>query len=276
MHPTFFLIFHFPLRTLFIDQRQSGSFELISWTIAMHLRSVSLHPENYPTRDHYPFNLRIFERTRSIHFSAPITFLIGENGTGKSTLLQAISRKCGIHIWEGFERTRYAVNPYEKDLFKAIDIEWTNGTVTGSFFASEIFQHFSQLLDEWASADPGVLDYFGGHSLLSQSHGQSLLSYFRARYKIKGLYLLDEPETALSPKSQLEFLQLLAKMSSTGDAQFIIATHSPVLLACPDAVILSFDHIPIRQVAYTETDYYNFFKEFMNNRESYLKGLASE
>ena len=94
------------------------------------------------------------------------------------------------------------------------------------------FKDFTHVLDEWAVSDPGQLEYFGGELLVTQSHGQSMMSYFRARYKIRGIYLLDEPETALSPKSQLELLDIINKNSLTGQAQFIIATHSPLLLAC--------------------------------------------
>ena len=105
----------------------------------------------------------------------------------------------------------------------------------GSFFGSSVFQDFARILDDWASTDPGQLAYFGGKSLLTQSHGQSIMSFFKARYAIKGLYLLDEPETALSPRTQIELLDLLTTMSAAGHAQFIIATHSPILLSCPGA-----------------------------------------
>jgi predicted ATPase len=119
-------------------------------------------------------------------------------------------------------------------------------------------------------ADPEMLKYFGGESLVTQSHGQSILSLFRARYKIKGLYFLDEPETALSPKSQLELLSILKEMSEAGHAQFIIATHSPLLLACPGAHIYSFDHIPIKRIGYEETDHYRIYKDFLEDRNKYV------
>ena len=205
-----------------------------------------------------------------------MTFFIGENGTGKSTLLKALSIKCGIHIWENNERKRCEINPYEKELYAAIDIEWRAGSVPRSFFASDIFRNFFQILDEWASVDAPILDYFGGKSLLTQSHGQSLISFFRARYQIKGLYFLDEPETALSPKSQMEFLDVLVRTSRNGHVQFVIATHSPILLACPESTIMSFDHIPIKSVAYEESEYYQFYKDFMNHREKYRTRFVSE
>jgi len=96
---------------------------------------------------------------------------------------------------------------------------------------------------------------------------------FRARYRIRGLYFLDEPETALSPKSQLELLKVLKDMGEAGHAQFIIATHSPILLACPGADILSFDEIPVRKINYEETEHYLVYKNFMENRDKYLKEM---
>ncbi|MBN1993792.1 MAG: AAA family ATPase [Anaerolineae bacterium] len=241
----------------------------------MHIKKVTLLPEKYPTTEHYPFNQPVFHQTKSITFYTPVTLFVGENGTGKSTFLEAIAHKCGIHIWRSAERTRYEVNPYEDELYRYITVEWANGKVPGSFFASDIFRHFTQSLDEWAAADPGMLQYFGGKSLITQSHGQSFMSFFRARYCLKGLYLLDEPETALSPRSQLGLINILIEMSRAGHAQFIVATHSPILLACPDAKIYSFDEIPVKSIAYEETDHYRLYKGFMENRNKYLTGVVS-
>jgi predicted ATPase len=222
----------------------------------MHLKSVTFHPDRYPAREHYPFTLDVFRRTSGLAFHTPVTLFVGENGTGKSTLLQALALKAGIYIWQERGRTRFDVNPYEETLHRYLSIEWTDGTVPD----------FARILDEWASTDPGLLDYFGGKSLLTQSHGQSIMSFFKARYAIKGLYLLDEPDTSLSPRTQLELLDLLAKMSAAGHAQFIIATHSPILLSCPGATIYSFDQTPIAPVPYDQTDHYKLYKAFMDNR----------
>jgi predicted ATPase len=151
-------------------------------------------------------------------------------------------------------------------------VKWTHGSVPGSYFSSETFKDFAKYLDEGATADPEMFKYFGGESLITQSHGQSLMSLFRSRYKIKGLYFLDEPETALSPKSQLELLSILSDMGRAGHAQFIIATHSPILLACPDADIYSFDQMPIKRIRYKETEHYKIYKDFMQNQDLYLPG----
>jgi predicted ATPase len=243
----------------------------------VHLKQVTLHPERYPKRDCYPFNLSIFQQSQSIPFTSPITLFVGENGTGKSTLLEALAYLCGIHIWRDPERRRFKYNPYENEFHQYLSIEWaTEERIYGSFFGSSIFRHFAQLLDEWAAADPGQLDYFGGKSLMTQSHGQSLLAFFESRYRIKGLYLLDEPETALSPRSQLALLDILARTTRKNQAQFIIATHSPLLLACPDAVIYSFDDAYIKQIAYEETMHYQLYKGFMEDRDKYLLSLGQE
>ena len=232
-----------------------------------HLLSVGLHPEKYPSDSHYPFSLPIFHQTREIVFDTPVTFFVGENGTGKSTLLEALALASNIHIWRKHETgTRYTFNQYEKLLYKYISIEWANGKVPGSYFSSEIFIDFREILDGWAASDPGQLQYFGGESLVTKSHGQSMMSYFRSRYQRKGIYFLDEPETALSPKSQLEFLDILSKSTKAGHSQFIIATHSPILLAYEDARIHRFDHSPTRIIKYRETEHYKIYKSFLLER----------
>ncbi|MHB8772197.1 MAG: AAA family ATPase [Syntrophales bacterium] len=231
----------------------------------MHLTGVTLHPAKYPTRGFYPFNLPLFQQTDRIAFPSPVTLFVGENGSGKSTLLRAIARACGIHIWQEAERRRFAPNPYEEALGDFLSVEWVDGRVPGSFFGSDSFRHFRQVLDEWAAADPGQLDYFGGRSLMTQSHGESLMSFFRSRYRIKGLYLLDEPETALSPKSQLGLLEVMQEAGQGGQAQFVIATHSPLLMAAPQAVIYNFDRIPLGQIAYRETEHYRIYRDFLQH-----------
>jgi predicted ATPase len=238
----------------------------------LHLKQVRLLSEQYPTRDQYPFNIDVLRSTPIIQFSSPVTFFIGENGSGKTTLLEALARRCHIHIWNGIERTRSVINPYEEKLFLYIEVEWTNDMVPGSFFSSQIFRNFTQLVDEWEADNPGQIDYFGGKSLVSQSHGQSIMSFFKSRYQIKGLYLLDEPETALSPKSQIELLKLLQKMSAQGHAQFIIATHSPILMACRGAVIYSFDTSPVKTVHYKDTEHYKIYETFMRNPDACIRG----
>ncbi|MFP4037414.1 MAG: AAA family ATPase [Desulfobacteraceae bacterium] len=233
----------------------------------MHIRRIRLLREEYPTESCYPFNLERFQKTKELAFTAPVTFFVGENGSGKSTLLRAIAKRCGIHIWKTVETTRYEINPYEELLWRYLDVDWVDGPVPGSFFCSEKFYDFARNLDEWAAADPGSLKYYGGNSLMTQSHGQSLMSYFRSRYRKKGLYFMDEPETALSPRTQLGLLELLEETGGAGHAQFIIATHSPILLACSGGLIYSFDQTPIKEIEYQETEHYQIYRDFMKRME---------
>lgn len=237
-----------------------------------HLRSVILEPERYPTKEHYPFSLPLFSETKELHFPSPVTMFVGENGSGKSTLLEAMAVAAGIYIWRTGMDTRYRYNRYEASLHRYLKMEWVKGKVPGSFFGAQIFKDFASILEEWAITDPGQLELFGGKSLLTQSHGQSLMSFFRSRYKLEGLYLLDEPETALSPSSQLELLQLLSKNAKAGHAQFIVATHSPILLACEEATIYSFNKTPISTVEYEDTEHFRVYHDFLNHREKYLIG----
>lgn len=237
----------------------------------MHIKSVKLQSKKYPTKDHYPFNLSIFHQTKQITFDTPVTLFVGENGSGKSTLLEALAHACGIHIWRSSQTTRYQYNRYEKLLHHYIELEWANGSVPGAFFGSDIFKDFANILDTWASMDPGQLTYFGGKSLVTQSHGQSMMSYFRSRYKLEGIYLIDEPETALSPRTQLEFLDIIRENSQAGHAQFIMVTHSPILLACPGAKIYNFNHTALKTVQYEETEHYLVYKDFLLDRNKYLE-----
>ena len=236
----------------------------------MHLKKVTISQDKFPTEDYYPFNLEIFKKSESLVFESPVTVFTGENGTGKSTLLEALSRKCRIYIWEGDQRQRYKNNPYEKQMHEAINVEWLDGPVPGSFFSSDVHKHFSALLDEWAVTNPSLFEYFGGKSLVTQSHGQGIISFFKARYKIKGLYIMDEPETALSPASLIELVKILKDMAAQKHAQFILATHSPILMACPGAKLFSFDNNTIKETTYYETEHYRIYKDFMEDCSRYI------
>ena len=176
-----------------------------------HIKSITLLHEKYPTRNYYPFKLSIFNKTRHLVFDTPVTLFAGENGTGKSTLMEALARGSDIHIWSKPGGTRYQANRYEKQLHNCLSLEWSNGRVPGAFFGSEIFKDFKSILDEWAASDPGQLKYFGGKSLVTQSHGQSMMCYFRSRYQIKGLYLLDEPRDITIPTESIRVTRYYQK-----------------------------------------------------------------
>jgi predicted ATPase len=238
----------------------------------LHLTRLHLHTERFPDSGRYPFTLSVLRNLPPLELTTPVTFFVGENGAGKSTVLEAVARKCRIPIWSAVEGGRVDRNPDEHRLQEYLEVTWAHGSVPGSYFAAQIFREFTLALDDFAAADPGQLSYFGGESLMTKSHGQSLMAYFRARYQRTGLYLLDEPETALSPASQLALLRLLQEMSAAGHAQFLICSHSPILLACPGAVIYSFDHDPVQPIRYDDTPHYRIYKAFMADPAGYLAG----
>jgi predicted ATPase len=237
----------------------------------MYLTKVRIEVDNYPTRRCYPFNIPVLRGTSELTFRKPVVFFVGENGSGKSTLLEAITRKCGFHIWHKPRRHLAHNNPYETRLADYITVTWANGRVPGSLFRAETFHDLADFLDDVALCDPGRLKYHGGHLLNTLSHGQAILSYFGGRYHLKGLFFLDEPEAAFSPSSQMKFLKLLRRLEAEGHAQFIIATHSPILLAYPGAQIFSFDSSRIEEVTYEDTTHYKLYKQFFTDRSAFLE-----
>jgi predicted ATPase len=237
----------------------------------MHLIKVRIDSNGYPTDRIYPFNIPVINETPELTFRKPVTFFVGENGSGKSTLLEAITRKCGINLWDKPRRHLAHNNPYETKLADYITVTWSDGRVPGSLFRAETFYGFADFLDDVALCDPGRLKYHGGKLLNVLSHGEGILSYFSGRYHIKGLYLLDEPESALSPSSQVAFLKLLQQLEADGHAQFIMATHSPILLAYPGAQIFSFDSPRIEEVEYEDTAHYKLYKQFFTDRTAFLE-----
>ncbi len=237
----------------------------------MYLIKFRINSERYPTRRCYPFNIPILNEPTELTFRRPVAFFVGENGSGKSTVLEAITQKCGVHIWDRTKRHVAHNNPYETRLTDYITVTWSDGWVPGSLFRAETFCDLADFFDDVALCDPGRLKYHGGRILNTLSHGEAILSYFSHRYRVKGLYFLDEPESALSPSRQLMFLHLLRRLEAKGHAQFIIATHSPILLAFPGAQIFSFDAPCIKEVAYEDTAHYRLYKQFFTDRSVFFE-----
>jgi predicted ATPase len=236
----------------------------------MFLKSVRVNSDRFPGHRHYPFNIPAFQDPVALEFKKTVTLFVGENGSGKSTLLDAIARKCGVHIWDRPRRHLAHNNPFETKLVNYVSADWSNGHVPGSIFRAETFRDLADFLDDVALCDPGRLDYHGGHILNTLSHGEGILSYLSGRFHVKGIYFLDEPEAALSPSSQVKLVRLLQHLELGSQAQFIIATHSPLLLAYPGAHILSFGPREISEIAYEDTTHYQIYADFFANPTAFF------
>lgn len=242
----------------------------------MHLHGIRLRRDEYPSDDEYPFSLPVLQATEMIPLRRPITILVGDNGSGKSTLLEALARRCRIHIWGETQVLRMARSRFEKYLHRYLDVDWADGPAPGSYFSSEMFRRFSELFEEFGAIDPGQMSYFGGRSLLTQSHGESFLAYFANRYRVEGLHLLDEPETALAPPRQADLVRILCRSATEGRSQFVMATHSPILLACPGAEILHFHADGVRPIEYGQVEHVRFYREFFADPQGFFGSPAAD
>ncbi|MCX7568363.1 AAA family ATPase [Tumebacillus sp. DT12] len=227
-------------------------------------------------RAQYPVHLPAYQGVESMEINGAVTFFVGENGTGKSTLLEAIAALCEFPTGGGevLADEHSVSEPFP--LQDMLRLSWMPKVRTGFFMRAETYYNFASLLDERMrdpdfAADPYAR--YGGKSLHKQSHGESFLKMFETRFSEKGLYLLDEPEAALSPVRQLSFLRLMKQMADTGKAQFIICTHSPILLGYPGAEIFTFDRSPLQRAEYEETEHYTVTRYFLNNRQEVLREL---
>jgi len=238
------------------------------------LRSIhSISTQVDPTR--HPYNIPAFAHGIDLEFSSPVTFFVGENGSGKSTLLEAIAENCGFNPGGGNRNHRYSVHPTESNLSSSLRLAWLPKVTQGFFLRAESFFNFATYLDEVAEDDSSVLNAYGGKSLHQQSHGESFLSLFLNHFD-QGLYILDEPEAALSPGRQLSFLKILHDLTLQGKAQFLIATHSPMLITFPGAEIYRFETDRIAKTNYPETEQYQLTRDFLNQPERFYRYLLSD
>jgi predicted ATPase len=267
----------------------------------IHLRSINLRKFESEGPLPFPFNLPILQSLEKLEFTSAVTFFVGENGSGKSTLLEAIACAAGS-VTVGSEsvktdRSLAAVRKFAAQL----QLAWQKKTHKGFFLRAEDFfgyaKNLVQIRQEMEEDLRNVdRDYVGrsklaidlakmpythelhdlkqlyGEGLDVRSHGESFLALFQSRFIPNGLYLLDEPEAPLSPIRQLAFISALKQMVAQ-DSQFIIATHSPIIMAFPGSTILSFDQAQIKQVGYDELEHVQLTRAFLNNPNAYLKYL---
>jgi len=239
----------------------------------LFLRRVTFLREEVPDLNMYPFTVPAIRGMNALDLDSEVTFFVGENGSGKSTLLEAIAYKCGFNTAGGGINNIYDVDSSHAALGKYIRLSWLPKISQGFFLRAESFYHFASHLDQLAKEDPTIYQAYGGRSLHHQSHGESFLSLFLNRFSDKGIYILDEPEAALSPARLLAFMRVIYQLVSSGNSQFIIATHSPILLGYPNASIFSFDSDVIESVRYEDTEHYQITKGFLNRKERYLEEL---
>lgn len=263
----------------------------------IYLHSIDLKPAA-KKRTGFPFNLPLVKDFTGIEFRASVTFLVGENGSGKSTLLEAIAAGTNSVAVGGDDVERDQTLRPARALGKQLKFAWRQKTHRGFFLRAEDFFNFARRLETIKRELQEIADGFEetlsgdglaraqgyvlgqrralieryGENLDANSHGESFLTLFRSRFVPGGLYLLDEPEAPLSPQRQLALLSMLKEMVGEG-AQFIIATHSPILMAFPDAVILSFDQHPVREIDYEDVEHVALTKSFLRDPQRYLKHL---
>lgn len=221
--------------------------------------------------------IKYLTKEKVLKFNSSVTFFVGENGTGKSTLLEAIAVAYGFNAEGGSKNFTFSTNETHSELYKHIEIAKRGFSKDGFFLRAESLYNVATNIDDMdkePSFDPKIIGSYGGISLHKQSHGESFLSIVQNRFFGKGIYILDEPEAALSP---MKLLTLLSEIDTLvkKDSQFIIATHSPILMAFPNAEILEFSANGINSVEYKDTEHYKITKQFLENPEKMLHYLLN-
>jgi predicted ATPase len=238
---------------------------------------VRLKRNEVPSFDAYPFSLSAIRELDVLRLHPRVTFFVGENGSGKSTLLEAIAVSFGFNAEGGTKNFRFGTRSSHSALHEYLRIaKGIRRPKDGFFLRAESFFNVAteiERLDE-EGAGPRVIDSYGGKSLHEQSHGESFLALMMNRFGGNGLYLLDEPEAALSPQRQLAALARIHDLVNA-DSQFIIATHSPILMAYPDSLIYACNADGIALVAYEETEHYRVMHDFMANPKRMLDVLLA-
>jgi predicted ATPase len=217
----------------------------------------------------FPFDIRAFSHGIDLTFRSKVTLFVGENGSGKSTLLEALAECCGFNPEGGSRDHHRATFADRSALAQALRLSWRPKVTDGFFMRAESFYNFASYIQEVST----MLAY-GGKSLHEQSHGESFMALFANRFE-QGIYILDEPEAALSPQRQLSFLKVIHDLATPGHAQFLIATHSPIILSYPGAVLYDLDGDTIQEIAYRETKHFLLTRDFLNAPERFFKHLFS-
>lgn len=239
------------------------------------VKSIELKRDLIGSFDEYPFCLPAIKSLDGLKLHPKATYIIGENGTGKSTILESIAVACGFNPEGGSKNFLFSTTDSHSGLYNYIRlVRGIKKPRDGFFLRTESYYNVASYIDQIDLAPgfgPPIKDSFGGKSLHEQSHGESFFALFQNRLRGNGLYILDEPEAALSPTRQMSFITRMHDLIETG-SQFIIATHSPIIMAYPDSYIYEIGD-GIKRVRYDDTDHYMIMKAFINNREKMLREL---
>jgi predicted ATPase len=244
-----------------------------------YLRAVSVHREGIASDDAYPFRIPAVRELRDLEFDADVTFIVGENGCGKSTLLEGIAAAWGFNPEGGTINFRFSTRASHSEFHKHLRlVKSPRRPKDGFFLRAESFFNVAtdiERMDAEPAAGPRIIDSYGGRSLHEQSHGESFLALMLHRFGGHGLYILDEPEAALSPTRQLAVLRRMHQLVHD-NSQFIVATHSPILMAYPRARIYVLDDRGFTRVRYEETEHYAVSREFLDDPARMLAQLFAE
>ena len=231
------------------------------------IKRISLERDKIESFDKYPFNIEIVKNFEKLEFTSPVTFFVGENGIGKSTFIEALAVSLGLPAEGGTENFKYQTNNTTSELSNYLRVSKFNRPKTRFFLRAESFYNFSTEVDRLVNEDGfyNLRKSYGG-SLHECSHGEAFLKLVQNRFTDHGLYILDEPEAALSPQRQLSLLCLIDELAKEG-SQFIIATHSPILISYRDGKILDLNN-NFKEVKYEDTDIYSIYKMYIDEPEA--------
>lgn len=233
-------------------------------TMTQYIRYIELDRDNVPSFSEYPFNLPAVRNLDRLSFHPKVTFIVGENGSGKSTILESIAVAFGFNAEGGTKNFNFSSKETHSELNHYIKIvKGVKKPRDGFFFRAESFYNFATNVEELK-----LNDVYGGRSLHEQSHGESFFAVFQNRFSGESIYILDEPEAALSPSRQMSLITRMHDLIKKG-SQFIIATHSPILMAYPDAIIYQINE-GFEPVSYEDTEHYQITRAFLNNPQKML------
>jgi len=245
---------------------------------APYLKRVWLDPARIDDREAYPFCLPFLRDDFELSLDRPVTIIVGENGTGKSTLLEGIAVLAGYDEAGGgkgympVDHSR-ALEKMGGELSKALRASWLPKITNGWFFRAESFFSVARYLDKAALEDPFRPP---PPDFLSHSHGEGFLRFFEERCQRQGIFIFDEPESALSPARQMEFLKLMRRMEQSTICQVVMATHSPMLMAYPNARLLRLTKYGLEPVTVEETDHFKVMREFCDDPNGFVEGVMAE